>query len=457
MLIESMKGPSWLRQPRERWTSRDWLAAFMKHKRGAPSMASLAACVLWLASLLAGCGGAAYAPEAASADAYAGEPAPPPAAPQQQQASATNYGYSFEDSISQSSLRSKKTSSRDAKVESPTVDSPRYESQEPPPQSPLKGELAGVGKPQPKPDTPLIVYSGYLRLQVRRVLETVDAITAKTEALGGYVESLTRSSLVVRIPAKDFDRVMTEFALLGDVQDRRIQAADVTEQFTDLGARLAVAREARARLLALLENTTNASERLQIVAEVKRLTEQIEEAESKLEALQNLVDYYTVSLELVPLVPESQAVAFQSPFGWVHALSPLHASLSEGRGDFTWNLPSSFVVFDKADEFRAQSADTALVRAARVDNEPVGDAAFWTSAVAYDFDGRGEKRDKQGVQGRVHYQVFVNDDLKPRYYLVGICVEKADVFVIEAFFPNEESYKRHLQAVITSFDGFQPQ
>jgi hypothetical protein len=450
LLIESMKGPSWLGQPRERRTSRDWLAAFEKRRRGVPSLTWLAACVLWIVPVAVGCGGAAYAPEAESAGAYAGEPAPPPVAPQQQQASATGYGYSFEDSISQSSLRTEKTSGRDAKV-----DSPRYESQEPPP--PQKGEPASVGKPQPKPDTPLIVYSGYLRLQVRRVLETVDAITAKTEALGGYVESLTRSSLVVRIPAKDFDRVMLEFAQLGDVQDRRIQAADVTQEFTDLGARLAVAREARARLLALLENTTNASERLQIVAEVKRLTEQIEEAESKLEALQNLVDYYTISLELVPLIPESQAVAFQSPFGWVHALSPLHASLTEGRGDFTWALPPSFVVFDKADEFRAQSADTALVRAARVDNEPVGDAAFWTSAVAYDFDGRGEKRDKQGVQGRVHYQVFVNDDLKPRYYLVGICVEKDDVFVIEAFFPNEESYKRHLQAVITSFDGFQAQ
>jgi hypothetical protein len=430
LLIKSPRNQRWFGNP---------LATRRKFAFVGPS-GFLLICLL----LALGCGGASYAPEAASAAYPEAPPAPEPVEQQQSASGGQGYGYSFEDSISGSSLRDKKSVAGKPSDGAPgSLDAPTA--------LPIKG------KPAPKLDTPLIVYTGYLRLQVRRVLEAVDAITAKTEALGGYVESLTRQSLVVRVPAKDFDKVMQDFAQLGDVQDRRIQAADVTEEFTDLGARLAVAREARSRLLALLEKNTNASERLQIVAEVKRLTEQIEEAESRLDAIKNLVDFYTISLDLVPLVPDSQQVAFQSPFGWVHALSPLYASLTDGRGDFAWTLPPSFVVFDKSDEFRAQSADTAFVRAARVDNEPRGDAAFWTSAIDFDFDGRGEKRDKQGVQGGVHYQVFANDDLKPRYYLVGVCVHDDDVFVLEAFFPNAESYKRHLQAVVTSFDSFRPE
>ncbi|HUT77219.1 MAG TPA: DUF4349 domain-containing protein, partial [Polyangia bacterium] len=139
-------------------------------------------------------------------------------------------------------------------------------------------------------EEPLVVYTGYLQLRVKRLLDAIDEIERITAEKGGYIESRTRDVVVVRVPASDFDAVLDTFARVGELLGRRVKALDVSEQFTDLGARLAVAREARVRLLNLLERVTDVDERLLILREVKRLSELIESYESTLATLQNLVD-----------------------------------------------------------------------------------------------------------------------------------------------------------------------
>lgn len=364
-------------------------------------------------------------------------------APQMDSSSAAEQsGYSSEESFGERLLTRQLSGSSGGAAPAP-----------PPYGSKAKGLPPVKANTLPVPE--LVVYSGFLVLQVRRVLSTLDAITRLVESRGGYVESLTQHELVLRVPAKDFDAVMTEFATFGEVLDRRIHASDVTEQFTDLGARLGVAKQARARLLALLEQTEATAERLQIIAEIKRLTEQIEATESKLATLQNLVDFYTIRIQLVPSVAAGQAPTHRSPFDWIANLSAIAATLSAAE-DFEWSIPRAFVRFDKADGFRAQSADTALLRVGSVDNEPRAEATFWAKAVEHEMLGRGEKLEQAGARGLVQYQVFVNDEVKPRYYLVGVLSHDDEVFVIEAFFPNPETYGKHSAAVLESFATFRP-
>lgn len=314
---------------------------------------------------------------------------------------------------------------------------------------------ADPGPPAPSPsEAPLVVYSGFLRLQVRRVLDTVEQVTEATERRGGYIESLTSDVVVVRVPAGDFEGVMAEFAALGEVLERNVRAEDVTAQFTDVGARLAVAREARARLLALLEQQPDVKERLAVLQEIKRLTEQIELMESTLATLQNLVDYFTITIELVPVLENSRTTLYISPFEWVSNLTAHVATLSGGKDAFAITAPKGFVVFDESDEYLAQAADTAVLRGARIPNEPKGDAAYWSLAVRHELQARGERSVEQGEQGQVTYELFVNDDLKPRYYLVGVATRDDDLFVLEAFLPNQESYDRHRAALIAALATF---
>lgn len=329
-----------------------------------------------------------------------------------------------------------------------TTDSRPVSTQAPAPSSPQAAAEPAT------PEQPLVVYLGYLKLRVRRVLEAVDAITTLTEAAKGYVESQTASVIIVRIPATDFERVMGTFAAVGEVLDRRIKALDVTSQFTDLSARLAVAREARERLLVLLAQVTDVGERLQILQEVKRLTEQIESMESTLGTLENLVSFFTITIELVPVLDDRRQVAHVSPFPWVRALTAHATTVSDGKGRFAVDLPRGFVEFTEDDAFRAQAADTTTLRAAVVDNEPAGDSAFWVAAIEHEMEGRDEELVAKSDAGRLSVRVFRNKDVEPRYYLVGAYALGDSLFVVEVFFPTEAAWHAHEGEVMGALATF---
>ncbi|MSP93434.1 MAG: DUF4349 domain-containing protein [Myxococcales bacterium] len=303
---------------------------------------------------------------------------------------------------------------------------------------------------------PMVVYLGWLRLRVKRVIEAVDAITALAQSRGGYVQSMTPQAIVVRVPGADFDAAMLAFAGVGEVVDRRVKALDVTKQYTDLEARLQVAVDARDRLLALLKTVQNVEERLQILEEVKRLSEHIETAESTLATLRNLANLYTITIELEPVVANYGAAAVhRSPFPWIRGLSPHAVTLEEGKDDVQLAAPKGFVLFEKDHVWRAQAADTSMVRVGRVKNEPHGDAAFWVDAVQFELDGRDEEKVDDGSAGAVRYRVWRNKELKPRYWLVGTLVVGDRLYVVEAFLPNEAAWQAHRDGIKTALASLQ--
>ncbi len=302
---------------------------------------------------------------------------------------------------------------------------------------------------------PLVVYTGYLKLRVKRLLEAVDEVTRLTEDRGGYIESLTRDVIVVRVPAKDFDEVLGAFVKLGELLERRIKALDVTEQFTDLGTRLAVSKESRARLLLLLEKVEEVEERLLILEEIKRLSEQIESMESTLATLQNLVDFYTITIELQPVLEDSAIMVSRSPFVWVRDLSPHMTSIWDGKDEFSMVLPPEFVLFEKDDVYRAQAADTTIVRGGVVDNEPLGNNEFWSGAVNHEMKGRGEKLIDEGKAGPMAYRLYKSEDVQPRYYMVAVYSRYEDLYVVEVFYPSEEAYEAHHKSMIDSLATFE--
>jgi hypothetical protein len=304
-------------------------------------------------------------------------------------------------------------------------------------------------------EQPLVVYTGWLRLRVKRLLDAVDEIERITAGKGGYIESRTRDVVIVRVPASDFDAVLDTFSRVGELLGRRVKALDVSEQFTDLGARLAVAREARTRLLKLLERVADVDERLQILQEVKRLSELIESYESTLATLQNLVDYFTITIELVPIMDDYAIDTHCSPFPWVRNLAAHRASIPDGRNEFALTLPAGFVLFDEDDSYRAQAADTTIIRGGVVDNEPLGDGAFWADAVNHELLGRAEIEEDHGVSGAMHYRVWRSDDVQPRCYLVAVAAREDDLYVIEVFYPNEQSFAAHHQAVVAALATFE--
>ncbi len=303
---------------------------------------------------------------------------------------------------------------------------------------------------------PKVVYTGFLKLQVKRLLEAVDELTRITEEKKGYVESLTERVVVVRIPADDFEQVMTDFAAVGKLLEKRVSALDVTAQFTDLTSRLHVAEEARQRLLALLEKVIDLNERLRILEQINRLSEQIDSINSTLTTLRNLLDYYTITIELQPILANTGAVQHRSPFAWITSLAAHRPSATGDGDDITLMVPDKFVHFDEEEErFLARAADTTAIRIGQVDNEPLGDARFWIEAVDFEMVGRGMNHVDQGEQGRIHYRTYESQDAKPYYYLVGVSPVEDELYVVEVFYPHKAAFDAHHGAVIQALLTFE--
>jgi|GEM_PF-3740473 len=299
-----------------------------------------------------------------------------------------------------------------------------------------------------------VVYLGYLKLRVKRRLPAIDAITKLTEDAGGYIQSLQRRVVILRIPADDFDEVMKRFAGVGEVLQRQVKALDVSRQFTDLGARLNVFIRSRERLLKLLQTIKDVEERLRIVQEVKRLSERIESIESTLATLRNLVSYYTITIELKPVVAQRRRVVHRSPFVWVRRLQAHRTTIRKGNDHVKMTMPRGFVLFDEDDDWRAQAADTSILRAGKIANEPRGTAAFWMDAVAHELDGRDEAKQASGTSGGLHWAIFKNKDVRPRYWLVGVLEQGDELLVLEGFFPDEKAFKAHRDAVLKALPTF---
>lgn len=308
-------------------------------------------------------------------------------------------------------------------------------------------------KGEKKVEQPLVVYFGYLRLRVRRQIEAFDEITKLAQSAGGYVQTLSGRTVVVRVPATDFDAAMARFAAVGEILDRRVKAVDVSRQFTDVESRLQVASQARARLLQLLERVKTTEERLQILEEIKRLTEAIETAESTLAALRNLADYFTITIDVEPVVQDGAAEVHRSPFAWIRNLTAHLVTLTQGKKGIKMQMPQGFVLFAEDDVFRAQAADTSLLRVGRVANEPKGDANFWSLAVQHEMEGRDEELVEQKTVGGLQVRVYRNKDVRPRYYVVGTAVAGDWVYALEVFVPSDAAWKLHrdglLQAMTT--------
>src|SRR5208282_5513880 len=102
------------------------------------------------------------------------------------------------------------------------------------------------------------------------------------------------------IPAQELAAALGELKSLGRVQNETQSGEEVTQQHTDLAARLKNSRETEERLRAILEQRTGKIEDvLQVEEEIARVRGEIESMEAQQKALEHRVDFVTVDLQLV--------------------------------------------------------------------------------------------------------------------------------------------------------------
>lgn len=191
-------------------------------------------------------------------------------------------------------------------------------------------KLANFKTPGSEPQAPpaggekrIIIYTASYKLVVSEIEESLHQTEKMAAELGGWVQEIRGDSITIRVPAAKYEDATRRVEALGRVAQRDQQAADVTEEYVDLEARLKNAMAVRQRLQALLDKAEDVKAALEVEKEMTRVGEEIERLQAKINLLQNRVAYSTISVafERVSRTPQTPQL-LKLPFDWLRELDP---------------------------------------------------------------------------------------------------------------------------------------
>lgn len=299
------------------------------------------------------------------------------------------------------------------------------------------------------------VYEARAELLVASVERARAAIIEQAQAADGYVESSVKDTVIIRVPAARFNEVLETIQGLGEVRGRQIEATDVTDQYADISLRLKTATASRARLYVLLEQAKKAEERLAILREIRRLTEEIEQLSGSLDTLGRLIEYSRITVHLLPRIKAQQVTRSAIPFAWIAALDPLKQTTGELGKSIKITPPTDFAVFSKDRLVRAEAADGTRIRIGSVPNDPKGDTKFWETALSFHL-AKYYAQTQVVSAGDFHGVAFVSRDAKPYVYAVLVAVKDDEIVVAEAYLPTEVIARERLDSLRAMLEGAVP-
>jgi len=155
----------------------------------------------------------------------------------------------------------------------------------------------------------MIIFTGQLSLEVEfsAAHDAIDDAVSMAVSAGGYVATMTDTTVQLRVPSKSFRKVMRSLESVGDVLSRGVQAVDVSEEFNDLEVRLANLQATRKRIEKLLSQTKDLSQILVVEKELQRVTVEIDRLQGRMRMLSSHAAFSTIALA-VSERPEEQPV-----------------------------------------------------------------------------------------------------------------------------------------------------
>ena len=174
---------------------------------------------------------------------------------------------------------------------------------------PASGGALTAGLPDTKsPSAPMIARAVSLSIAVKdfaAARASLDSILLRHRGYAAQLSAATAENTPrslqasLRIPAPELAAALAELKALGRVESETQSGDEVTQQHTDLAARIQNSRETEQRLRAILEQRTGKIEDvLQVEEEIARVRGEIESMEAEQQALEHRVDFASVDLQL---------------------------------------------------------------------------------------------------------------------------------------------------------------
>lgn len=161
-----------------------------------------------------------------------------------------------------------------------------------------------------------IIKTADLELQVDSAVDAAKSLADIAASKGGFVASSSVSEdaygikygwVSIRVPVADFDASITAAKALAEkVISESQDGQDVTEEFTDLEARLGAAEAQEAQYLTILESASTVGEVLAVQEHLAQVRSEIESLKGQINYLENRTSLSTISVSLT----EETHVAF---------------------------------------------------------------------------------------------------------------------------------------------------
>jgi len=310
-----------------------------------------------------------------------------------------------------------------------------------------------------EPDNPesparMVHYEGWTVLRVAKPDESADALAALAEEFGGHVEKLSFSHVTLRVPVDRFEEAFERVLEMGDVLDRLVSAEDVTEAFVSTGLRRRTAEATRDRLIVLLAKSKDEKEKLALVREIQRLTEELDSLEARMRMLGDLASLSRITVELL----ERDSLSYgntdgeTAEFAWIRSLTPFHAEICSEGDKLPLEVPDGMVDLEQRGHFVAEGADGARVWSVELENNPEGDTHFWMSAISERLGADFASAEVREVAGWQQIRLVDRSD-DPYIWLISVRVEGRSLFLVEAYLPSAEHEERYGAAIDQALQG----
>lgn len=177
-----------------------------------------------------------------------------------------------------------------------------------------------------------IVYTVNFTLKASNVNGVKASLTAKSDELGGYVETndenysggkCTFVLVVYRIPTEKLDLFVSSIEAGGGVTSKTVYTADITHSYVDATARKEALLAEKTMLQTLLNDASiSASDKVAVISKIAEVETELQTIELTIGQYDAMVNYSTVCIEI------------SQPVGFWEIFLPVALSLAAASGIF---------------------------------------------------------------------------------------------------------------------------
>jgi len=154
-----------------------------------------------------------------------------------------------------------------------------------------------------------IVQTTSVDVGVKEVGRAFTDISSAAESAGGFVAGSAFSNvdkkqvadLTIRVPADQYQAVLAKIRGMGEVSNEKTDANNVTEEYTDVQARLRTLQATEQRYLDLLAKAETINDILTVQDRLDGVRGQIEGLQGRVNLLDHLTDLATITVHLEPI------------------------------------------------------------------------------------------------------------------------------------------------------------